>query len=104
MENWNIKKENGLDIIEFAPRDFKMSVIKNRVINEGENQKLLYVVVAEWNSADEYVFEVLNPENDPDFTKWDNKLFIDAIDLFCDSIIGMENKIISFPNAEALYP
>jgi hypothetical protein len=25
-------------------------------------------------------------------------------DLFCDSIIGMENKIISFPNAEALYP
>ena len=89
-----------------------MSVTNGTITLDPGSDRIIYNVsygrdsnpFAPSDNGDTYSFEVLHQAKDPDFTKWDNRLFMEAIEFFGHAVLGIGEFNISSLDAEHSIP
>ncbi|AMR30664.1 hypothetical protein A0256_04095 [Mucilaginibacter sp. PAMC 26640] len=105
MEDFTVKMDGGVTIIESHKRQFRMSVQKDRQVNADRNTALmdatLYKEQGSFVRDCSYIFEALNIHNEP-LVSVDIELFKNAVDFFFTSVLGTDLYVKSIPRSSSL--
>ncbi|AMR32338.1 hypothetical protein A0256_13360 [Mucilaginibacter sp. PAMC 26640] len=105
MEDFTVRLNDDVAIIESLGTMFKMSVHKNRKVAPDRNTAIMEATVYREDGAFvkdcNYLFEALSKEDKP-VDEVDVELFKHAIDFFFTSIIGTDYYVKSIPIASSL--
>lgn len=105
MEDFRVRIDGKVTIIESEENNFKMSAQKDRQVDADRNTALmdaaLYKEQGSFINDCNYLFEALDGENEP-VTEVDIDVFKNAIDFFFTSILGTDYYVKSIPKASSL--
>jgi hypothetical protein len=103
MNVFNVSTEKGETIVAMESRNFKMRIINEVEVPQPDNIAYLSANVLDATEMKAYTFEI-DLNNDPEFDKWDETLFEDAVRYYCEFILQIDNYIYGLTPQPQLYP